>query len=248
MNIIECKEVNKIYNSVFSKPIVSLYNFTASIQKNKITALLGANGAGKSTLLRLISAIEYPSSGEIFVNTYSVLEDTVEVKKEIGFMTEVSFFYPNFKVIEFLQLLKNLRNLTEKNIERVIALCQLEDVLYQKIKTLSKGYSQRLSLSQAIIHSPSILILDEPSSGLDPKQAIAFKSLIKNLNTTCIFSSHSTNEIEELADNLLVMDEGKLLYAGSLSDFLQTMNEKKLEDAYLGILKNFSSQKKGEIQ
>lgn len=241
MNIIECVDVSKSYRSFFSKSFLALDAFSAQIRKGKITALLGANGAGKSTLLRLISAQEYPSSGKIFVDGFSVLDNSLEVKKLIGYMSETSHFYPDFRVLELLMLGKKLYNLPKENIDWVIDLCALEEVLEKKIHSLSKGFMQRLSLSQALIHKPSILILDEPSSGLDPSQIMSLKNTIKtlntvhSLNTTTLFSSHNTSEIEAIADDILVLDRGSLLFSGTVEAFLKNTHTKNLEDAYIKI-------------
>lgn len=236
MYAIKCTEVSKEYRSFFSKPCLALDNFSAQIHEKKITALLGANGAGKSSLMRLIAAIEYPSSGFIEVNGYSVLEQSLEVKKQIGFMSESADFYPELGVHEFLMLGKKLRKLPQENIDWAINICALEEVLSKKIQTLSKGYTQRLSLAQALLHKPSILILDEPSSGLDPAQSITFKKLIKNLHTTTLFSSHSTSEIEEIADDILVLNRGTLVFSGSIESLLEKTDETKLEKAYIRLL------------
>jgi ABC-2 type transport system ATP-binding protein len=131
---------------------------------------------------------------------------------------------------------KKLRKLPQENIDWAINICALEEVLSKKIQTLSKGYAQRLSLAQAILHKPSILILDEPSSGLDPAQSITFKKLIKNLHTTTLFSSHSTSEIEEIADDVLVLNRGTLVFSGSIESLLEKTDETKLEKAYIRLL------------
>lgn len=241
MNIIECIEVSKCYRSFFSKPVLALDKFSANIRQGKITALLGANGAGKSTLMRLISSLEYPSSGKILVNGFSVVDNSLEIKKIIGYMSEVSDFYPDLKVLSFLMLGKKLRNLSNENLDWAIAVSALEEVLDKKIGSLSKGFRQRLSLAQAIIHKPQILILDEPSSGLDPAQSHSFKTTIKNLNkeeklkTTTLFSSHSTSEIEAIADDILVIDNGKLIFCGTIDALLKKTNENNLENAYMNI-------------
>lgn len=236
MNIIECIDLSKKYSSFFSKPSLALNQFSASIKKGKITALLGANGAGKSTLMRLIAAIEYPSSGEIKVNGFSVIKESLEIKKELGYMNELSAFYSDMSVKSFLMLGKKLRSLPQENIDWAIEITSLEEVLDKKIQNLSKGFRQRLSLANAIIHKPAILILDEPSSGLDPAQSISFKQTIKNLNCTRLFSSHSTSEIEAIAQDILVLDKGRLLYSGSVEDFLQMSKEKNLEKTYIALL------------
>ena len=253
MNIIECIEVSKCYRSFFSKPVLALDKFSANIRQGKITALLGANGAGKSTLMRLISSLEYPSSGKILVNGFSVLDNSLEIKKIIGYMSEVSDFYPDLKVLSFLMLGKKLRNLSNENLDWAIAVSALEEVLDKKIGSLSKGFRQRLSLAQAIIHKPQILILDEPSSGLDPAQSHSFKTTIKNLNkeeklkTTTLFSSHSTSEIEAIADDILVIDNGKLIFSGTIDALLKKTNEDNLENAYMNIRNNNKENLKDEV-
>ena len=206
--MIELKSFSKQYGK---KTAVSDVSFIC--QDKKITGLIGANGAGKTTIIKAICGIHYPSEGSVLINNLSVEENSVEIRKNIGYVSENAIFPENYYVMEYLDECANIRQKAgakilegkkSKNnqISKVIEQFSLESVLTKKISALSKGFRQRLSFAQAFIHEPSVLILDEPVSGLDPLQISETRSIIKNAGKTktILLSNHFMQEAETICD------------------------------------------------
>lgn len=228
--MIQLESFSKSYNSISAVRSVS-----CSVQKGRVTGLLGANGAGKTTILKAVCAVHYPTKGSVFVDNISVCQNPLEVKKRTGYVSETAVFYPQFTVKEFLRFVSQIRCATEDDMERVISVCALEDELQKKIGNLSKGYRQRLSFAQALIHNPSVLVLDEPTSGLDPIQIQEMRKLIVSLEKekTILLSTHLMQEVEAVCSDLIVLHRGVLVYAGSLHDVRKFTSQKTLDDAFL---------------
>ena len=221
-NIIEVKNITKKFGS-----FLAVKNLSFSLNKGEILGFLGPNGAGKTTTMRIITGFLSPNDGSIKINGKDLTDDPISCRRLIGYVPEGSPLYNEMSVIDFLRFICEIRDLGNKNIEketsRVIKLLKLENVLFQKIETLSKGYKRRVGLAQAIIHNPQILILDEPTDGLDPNQKNDVRNLIKELgkDKAIIISTHILEEINALCNRTMIISKGKLLVDDQPSNILK---------------------------
>ena len=192
---------------------VALSNIKINIEKNEIIGLLGANGAGKSTLMKSIVGGLKIDSGEILFNNKDITTNEVETKSKIGFLPENNPLYLDMFVKEYLQFVANIHKIPYENVEKVINLVGLTPEKSKKIKQLSKGYKQRVGLAQAIIHRPDLLILDEPTNGLDPNQIVEIRNLIKEIGQekTIIISTHIMQEVEALCSRVILIHKGNII-------------------------------------
>lgn len=204
---IEAKNLSKHYGAQIA---VNTLNFSANA--GQIVGFLGPNGAGKSTSIKMLVGLIQPTSGEAYIAGERVSQDSIELKKQIGYLAEDNPLYKEMYVKEFLAFIASLHNISQARIQEVIQLTGLSLEQNKKIHTLSKGYQQRVGIAQAILHNPSILILDEPTSGLDPNQMEEIRSLILSLKPgrTILFSSHILSEVEAICDRLLIINHGVL--------------------------------------
>ena len=198
------------------------------IQPGEVVGLLGPNGAGKSTMMKIITCFLPATSGEVSVNDYDVLEDSIEVRKRIGYLPENNPQYLDMYVKEYLGFIAGIYKLGKKSKERIdhiIGLTGLEVEKHKKIGALSKGFRQRVGLAQALIHDPEVLILDEPTSGLDPNQLLEIRNLIKEVGKekTILLSTHIMQEVEAICDRVIIIHQGKIVaddYTGNLSNMV----------------------------
>lgn len=210
--MIEVSDLTKIYPNQRG---VKKINF--SVAKGELLGLLGPNGAGKTTIMRMITGYLYPTQGTIKVGGYDIFEDPLEVRKQIGYLPETPPIYPDMTVIGYLKFAARLKGVGKgainAEIGRVIELGGLGSVRQQLIGSLSKGYKQRVGLAQALLNSPPVLILDEPTVGLDPKQIIEIRNLIGNLaqEHTVILSSHILPEVNLICNKLVIIAKGQLV-------------------------------------
>ncbi|SFU31828.1 ABC transporter ATP-binding protein [Butyrivibrio sp. M55] len=183
-----------------------------------VTGLLGANGAGKTTLMRMMSGILNPTSGSVTADGIPV--QTEEYRALLGYLPQDFGYYPEFTAREFVQYIAALKGIEKKKAKRkteeLLETVGLSDVANKKIKTFSGGMKQRVGIAQALINDPKILILDEPTAGLDPKERVRFRNLIAEIGKTSIvlFSTHIVSDIEHIAGNLLMIRDGQLIYEG----------------------------------
>ena len=197
-------------------------NIGFTLNTGDILGFLGPNGTGKTTVMRMLSGFHFPDSGVIRINGISIVENPVEFKKHIGYLPENIQFYGDMVPAEYLEFIAKMRLVPKNNInsaiENVIDLCGLRNHEYQKIETLSRGYKQRLGLAQAVVHNPSILILDEPMTGLDPGQIVEFRSLLAELGKTkgIIFSTHILQEVWSICTDYLILNEGCIAANGKI--------------------------------
>jgi len=198
----------------------ALNDVSFTLKQGEIVGLLGPNGAGKSTLFKLITAYLPATSGEILVNNLKASKQPLEVKKTIGYLPENNPLYPEMYVKEYLGFIANLHKVSKTTIDKVIAQVGLEGEAPKKISQLSKGYKQRVGLASALIHNPSVLLLDEPTTGLDPNQIIEIRNLIKQIGQTktVLFSSHILQEVEAICQRVLLINNGKLVADINLND------------------------------
>src|SRR5690242_10198936 len=192
------------------------------IQKGQIVGFLGPNGAGKTTTMRMLTCFLPPTAGTATVAGFDVLEEPMEVKKRIGYLPETPPLYPEMRTGEYLEFVGKLKGLSNpelgKRVDYVCDRCAVADVRDRLLSKLSKGYRQRVGLAQAIIHNPDVLILDEPTAGLDPKQINETRDLIKGLagDHTIILSTHILPEVEQTCQQVIIINQGKLVATDSV--------------------------------
>jgi ABC-2 type transport system ATP-binding protein len=194
------------------------------VGKGQIVGFLGPNGAGKTTTMRVLTCFLPPTSGGATVAGFDVLEQPLEVKKHIGYLPELPPLYPEMRTAEYLTFVGKLKGLSRaelnKRVEYVLERCAIADVKDKLLGKLSKGYRQRVGLAQAIIHNPDVLILDEPTAGLDPKQINETRDLIKSLagDHTIILSTHILSEVEQTCQQVIIINKGKLVATDSVNN------------------------------
>tara|TARA_B100000963_G_C22634687_1_gene676923 strand:- start:193 stop:882 length:690 start_codon:yes stop_codon:yes gene_type:complete len=210
------KNISKI---IGKKKIISKISFEANA--GDIVGILGPNGAGKSTLMKTIIGIYTQDSGTINVFGNETVSNKILTKSIIGYLSEDNPLYKDMTVNEFLKFVCDLHKITHSACDKIMKLTYLLDVKNQTIKTLSKGYRQRVGIAQALIHEPKVIILDEPTSGLDPKQLVEIRKIITNLgkDKIVIVSSHIIQEIEEVCNRIIVLNDGEILADKKISDF-----------------------------
>ncbi len=209
--MIEVKNLSKSYGS---KLAVDGISFSAG--ESEILGFLGPNGAGKSTTMNMLTGYLSSSGGQALINGVDILEDPVRAKKDIGYLPEMPPLYLDMTVMEYLSFvysLKKCRLPRRSHLAEICSLVKINEVSGRVIRNLSKGYKQRVGLAQALVGNPKVLILDEPTVGLDPKQIIEIRTLIKKLgkNHTVILSSHILSEVQAVCDRIVVIDRGKLV-------------------------------------
>ncbi len=194
------------------------------IEKPQVVALLGPNGAGKSTLMKIMTTYLRPDGGTVYVNGYSVTENPMDVRKQVGYLPEHNPLYTDMYVFEYLEFIAGLYGANKKNIREAVEKTGLLAESHKKIGRLSKGYRQRVGLSAAILHNPSVLILDEPTTGLDPNQVVEIRNLIKELShdKIIILSTHIMQEVQKIADRVLILDRAQLIADKPVEDIQQT--------------------------
>ena len=214
--MIKVENIDKIYGRFKAVDNVSFH-----IGKGEIVGLLGPNGAGKTTIMKILTGYHYPTHGTAILNGYSIYDDLLKVKESTGYLPEMAPLYDDLTVIEYLDFMADIRKVPKSRkkteIDRVIQECGLGPVVYRGIGKLSKGYRQRTGLAQAIIHSPDILILDEPTTGLDPNQIIEIRKLICDIGRekTVILSTHILQEVEAVCNRVLILNHGKIVAQGT---------------------------------
>ncbi len=217
--MIVASDLGKFYGSLEAVKGVSF-----SITQGEIVGLLGPNGAGKTTIMKILTCYMFPSYGDANVNDYNIYSDSLQVKRSIGYLPENAPLYPDLNVMEYLDFMADARGLTgnlrKERIDFAVDACSIGSVIYRGIGKLSKGYRQRTGLAQAILHDPEILILDEPTNGLDPNQIIEIRELIKELGKkkTVILSTHILQEVEATCGRVLILNDGKIIARGTTEE------------------------------
>lgn len=217
--IVSLKNVNKSYYGGLSKV---LNNITVDFRKNKVTGFLGLNGAGKTTTMKLITTYLKPNDGEALVDGIDVLQNPLAIRKIVGYLPENFPLYEELKVNEFLEFVADIKGVDNIE-EEVFKIMQMVGLLNYKdyfLRELSKGYKQRVGLAQAILGNPKVIILDEPTQGLDPFQIIEIRKLIKDLslNRSVILSTHIMQEVEAICDDIVIIHKGNILLNKELSE------------------------------
>ncbi|HPS83249.1 MAG TPA: gliding motility-associated ABC transporter ATP-binding subunit GldA [Bacteroidales bacterium] len=214
---IRVDQVTKVYGEQ-----KALNNVSLEIGKGEIVGLLGPNGAGKSTLMKILTCYIPPTSGKAFVNEMNCADESLAVRRIIGYLPENNPLYYDMYVREFLTFIAGIHNLKDKKsrVDEMIEITGLKSEMHKRIGALSKGYRQRVGLAQALIHNPEVLIMDEPTSGLDPNQIVEIRDLIKKLGAekTILLSTHIMQEVEAICNRVVIIDKGKIVADGKTGD------------------------------
>jgi ABC-2 type transport system ATP-binding protein len=239
--MIRVENITKFFGNVQALKEVSF-----EIKKGEIVGFLGRNGAGKTTLMRILTSYLPSSSGRAFVAGLDVAKESLAVRQKIGYLPETPPLYPNMTARDYLMFAARLKNVPSQKIkpqvEKVLNECYLRNVADKPMATLSKGYQQRVGIAQAIINDPAILILDEPTNGLDPVQIRRVRELIKNLERerTIIISTHILSEIEQIAKRVLIIRDGAIVTDNTIDHLLIDDQGRpcSLEDVFLKLNEN----------
>jgi ABC-2 type transport system ATP-binding protein len=236
----------------------ALDSITFSVKKGEIVGFLGPNGAGKSTLMKILTTYLAADEGEALVNDKNVLSDTKEVQQIIGYLPEHNPLYLDLYVREYLAFNADVYKVASSRIQEVIELTGLTPESHKKIGQLSKGYRQRVGLANALLHNPEVLILDEPTTGLDPNQLVEIRNVIKNVgkDKTVFLSTHIMQEVEAICDRVIIIDKGKIVADKKLDILIATDKEQvievefdlKVDDALIASIPHLKSHKKSTEQ
>ncbi len=225
--MIEVKNLTKRYGK-----LKAVDNISFSVDSGEVLGFLGPNGAGKSTTMNIITGYISSTSGTVTIDGHEILEEPKKAKQKIGYLPEVPPLYPDMtvrKYLEFMFELKKVKLPKKEHIDEVMRIVGIKDKGGRIIKNLSKGYRQRVGFAQALLGNPPVLILDEPTVGLDPKQIIEFRKLIRSLGKkhTVIFSSHVLSEISATCERVIVISNGKIVADGKTDELSQSFSGKK---------------------
>ncbi|RVU89778.1 gliding motility-associated ABC transporter ATP-binding subunit GldA [Flavobacterium columnare] len=223
---IEVQNISKSYGSQ-----KALDNISFKVNKGEIVGFLGPNGAGKSTLMKILTTYINPDGGLAKVNGFDVNTQTIDVQKSVGYLPEHNPLYLDLYVREYLNFNADVYKVNRSRIEDVISLTGLTRESHKKIGQLSKGYRQRVGLATALLHNPAVLILDEPTTGLDPNQIIEIRDLIKNIgkDKTVFLSTHIMQEVEAICDRVIIINQGKIVADNQIEHLITEANEQIIE-------------------
>ena len=226
---IEVCDLSKNYDA-----IRAVDNISFKAAEGEVIALLGPNGAGKSTLMNMIAGYLAPSRGNIFIRCRNIRDFPLAVKNDIGFLPEGSPLYPDLTVREFLEYMAGLRLLDKTAVDEAIKTAKIENVATQKIETLSKGYQRRVGFAQSILSDPPILLLDEPTDGLDPNQKHHIRDLIARMGRqkTIMISTHLLEEAETICNRVILISAGRIVADGTPAQIIAESGKKNLEEAF----------------
>ena len=234
---IEIKNITKFYGE---QKALDAVNF--SINKGEIVGFLGPNGAGKSTMMKIISGFITASEGEVLVNDFEIKTQKTEAQKNIGYLPEHNPLYLEMYVREYLQFNAGIYKIPKQEIENIISKVGLKSEAHKKINQLSKGYRQRVGLAAALLHNPDVLILDEPTTGLDPNQLVDIRNLIKTIGKekTVFLSTHIMQEVEAMCDRVIIINKGDIIADKKLHELRDGKEQTvivefdyRVEDAFL---------------
>lgn len=232
--MIEVRNLTKSYGDIDAVRGIS---FTA--EKGQVVGFLGPNGAGKTTTMRIITGFMPPTSGTVRVAGFDVLDDSLEARKRTGYLPENPPLYNDMTTRAYLRFVGKIRGVPRPELDgavaRAMAKCGLDEVGGRVVGNLSKGYRQRVGLAQALLHDPSVLVLDEPTIGLDPRQILDIRSLIRELSgeRTVILSTHILPEVQQLCDKVVIINRGRIVAEESLAELTR---ERSLEEVFLNYI------------
>ena len=229
--------------SKFYGPFAAARDVTFSVSEGELVAFLGPNGAGKSTTMKMLTGYIAPSEGEARIAGNNMMENRIEGSRHLGYLPENGPLYPEMTPLDMLDFFAEARGLTadkkKERIEAVVEICDLSSVLYKPISKLSKGFKQRCGMSQALLHDPDVLILDEPTAGLDPNQIRGVRKTMRRLGETktILLSTHILQEVEAMASRVVMIYEGRLVYDGDV-DRLREIGEGDLDQAFYALTRD----------
>jgi gliding motility-associated transport system ATP-binding protein len=236
--MLEVRDVTKRFG-----PVEALGGISFAVRQGEIVGFLGPNGAGKTTTMRLLAGIFPPTSGEVRVAGRDPQRESLACRRAVGYFPEHAPHYPELSVRGYLRFVARVKRLPRATraaaIARVLAACGLEAVAHRRVGTLSKGYRQRVGLAQALCGDPPILILDEPTIGLDPAQVVEIRDLVRGLrgSRTVLFSSHILSEVEALCERVVVIARGRIVGEGTPAELGERLGRSRLEDIFLDLVR-----------
>ncbi|WP_434756989.1 ABC transporter ATP-binding protein [Borrelia puertoricensis] len=208
--MINAKNITKTYGS-----FAALFNVSFKVNEGEVLGILGPNGAGKSTLIKILTSFHYPNKGNVKIFGKDITENSKEILQNVGYIPEKLTLYPELSVKEYLNFISEIKGVKnpKKEIDKAIGIFKLEGVQNKLISALSKGFKQRVGIAGAIINNPKLVILDEPTNGLDPNQIIEFKEFLKELTktSTILFSSHILSEVESICKRIIIINNGEII-------------------------------------
>ena len=226
---LEIKKINKKYGDQDA-----LIDVSFSLKKGDIVGFLGPNGAGKTTLMKIITSIIKPDSGDITINGYDTQKNEISTKRQIGYLAENNPLYKDMLVTEYLDFIASLYEIENKKnkVKEIIKKTGLESEIKKKIEELSKGYKQRVGIAAALVHDPNVLILDEPTTGLDPNQLIEIRKLIQEIGQEKIvlLSTHILQEIPKICNHIIIINRGRIVENTRMQNLINKSNN--LEDHF----------------
>ena len=225
---IKVENITKTYGNQ-----IALNQVSFSIPKGEIVGFLGPNGAGKSTMMKILTTYISTFKGKAWVDNHSVLDEKIQVQKCVGYLPEHNPLYTDMYLREYLNFNAQVYKIDKAQVESVIEQTGLSSEAHKKIEQLSKGYRQRVGLANALLHNPEVLILDEPTTGLDPNQLIEIRDLIKKVakesGKTVLLSTHIMQEVEAICDRVIILNKGNLIHDKSIKE---TLKESSLENLF----------------
>lgn len=234
--MIQIQNITKTYNSA----VRAVDNLNLTVNNGEIVGFIGPNGAGKTTTLKMLTGILRPDSGSIHINEYDIRRDALKAKQEIGYIADSPDMFLRLKGIEFLNLISDIYKVeSEVRKERILTLAtrfELLEVLDEPMQSYSHGMRQKMMVAAALVHNPSVWILDEPLTGLDPKSAFALKNMMRehaDAGNSVLFSTHVLEVAEKLCDKVIIINHGKTLFYGTLEELAAKYPDKDLEKIFL---------------
>ncbi|AHH14250.1 ABC transporter ATP-binding protein [Borrelia hermsii] len=229
--MINVKNITKTYGS-----FTALFNVSFKVNEGEVLGILGPNGAGKSTLIKILTSFHYPNKGNVKIFGKDIIENSKEILQNVGYIPEKLALYPELSVKEYLNFISEIKGVEnpKKEIDKAIGIFKLESVKNKLISTLSKGFKQRVGIAGALINNPKLIILDEPTNGLDPNQIIEFKEFLKELaqTSTILFSSHILSEVESICKRIIIINNGEII----ADDTKENIAKNRLKETELDII------------
>ncbi len=231
--MLEARNLRKVYGA-----IEAVRDISFRVEKGEILGVLGPNGAGKSTTMRMITGFLPPTAGTALIGGHDIVEQPIEAKRLIGYLPENAPLYPEMTVVGFLDFVAGIRGFRgaerRRRVESAIERCRLTAVRWQTIETLSKGYKQRVCFAQAVLHDPSLLVMDEPTDGLDPNQKHIVREMIRAMaaEKAILISTHILEEVEAVCTRAIIINEGRIVAAGSPTEMKARHPSGRLDEVF----------------
>ena len=238
--LIEVKSLDKKFGTIHA-----VKNLSFSVKKGEVLGFLGPNGAGKSTTMKMITGFLEPTSGTVSVCGHDVLEEPIQVKEKIGYLPEGAPSYGEMTVKNFLDFIADIRGMKgkekETRVDEIIKKINLESVRNQTIDTLSKGFKRRVGIAHVLMHDPEVLIMDEPTDGLDPNQKHEVRTLIKEMaaHKAIVISTHILEEVDAICTRAIIIASGELLFDGTPEELLAKSDSGRMDDVFREITTEF---------